>query len=55
MTGTDQSAQNPNRWSITRWLPLFTELWIFAVIAVFLVVRVLNSNTAHRLFREIGR
>jgi hypothetical protein len=36
-------------------LSLLVEIWITAVIVVFLIVRVLGSNTAKHLLHFVGR
>ena len=36
-------------------LPMLAEVWIFAVILVFLAIRILGSNTVKHLFGSLGR
>lgn len=45
-------GRKPN--SFGKWLPLLTELWVFAVIAMFFVVRILGSNSAKHFLRKAG-
>jgi len=41
---------------IARFLwPRFVELWIFAAIAIFFLIRVLGSHAAQRLLNGMGR
>ena len=46
--GTERGAK------LDRWRPLAMNLWIAAVILLFLVLRVLDSNTARRIFHSLA-
>jgi hypothetical protein len=55
MTGPDQSEQFENRSAIKKWLPLLAELWIFAVLATFFLIRILGSGTVQKLLHNAGQ
>jgi hypothetical protein len=46
--GTERGAK------LDRWRPLAMNLWIATVILLFLVLRVLDSNTARRIFHSLA-
>jgi hypothetical protein len=46
MNGEQNISQGKKLNFFDKWLPLLTELWIFAVIAMFFVIRILGSNSA---------
>ena len=45
-----ESKSSPVHW---KYLPLLAEIWIFATIATFIVVRVLASNSAKYILHVI--
>ena len=53
-TGEDWKAdRSPGK--VARWLwPRFVEIWIFAAIATFFIIRVLGSNAFHKLLPAIN-
>jgi hypothetical protein len=54
MTGKRRAAQRKPEKRRRKWLPLLTEVWILAVIIIFLLVRVLGSSTAKNLLHKTG-
>ena len=46
MNSEQNISQNKKPNFFDKWLPLLTELWILAVIAMFFVIRILGSNSA---------
>jgi hypothetical protein len=48
----DTSPERSSRFD--RWRPLAMNLWIAAVILLFFVLRVLDSNTARRIFHFLA-
>jgi len=55
MTERKERPADPRRKDVPRWLPLLTEVWIFAVIVVFLAVRIVGSNTFRHFMHSTGR
>jgi len=55
MTEREKRAPHPRRKEIPRRLPALTVVWIFAVIVMFVVVRIVGSNTFRHLIHSTGR
>jgi len=55
MPSDQKAAQELRSGAFQKWAPLLAEIWIAAVILVFLIVRVLGSNTAKHLLHSTGR
>jgi hypothetical protein len=47
-------ASGDRRSSFNRWWPVAMNLWIAAVILLFCVLRVFDSNTARRIFHSLA-
>lgn len=54
MTG-EQKPVPTRKQALQKWLPPLTELWIFGVVAMFFVVRILGSSTVQNLLRKAGQ
>jgi hypothetical protein len=46
--------EHPEQSNAPKFFPLLASLWILAVLLVFLVIRVLDSNVAGRLLHKQG-
>ncbi len=57
VTTLSNEAEQPARSQIRlphKWLSIIVEVWVFATIAVFFVVRVLGSNLVSHWLQRIG-
>jgi hypothetical protein len=51
---TEFKASGEPRARLTRWWVVAINLWISAVILRFFLLRVIDSDTAHRIFHFLG-